>query len=83
MPRSRSYQEDLLEALKDPEEAKEYLNAAWEDGNPDIFFLALKDVIEANNKAQVLSMQKTTDLTNIRKVLSDLGYRLMIEKRSA
>ena len=37
MPRSKSYQEDLIEALKDPLEAQEYLNAALEDGNSEVF----------------------------------------------
>lgn len=83
MPRSRSYQEDLFEALRDPEEAKEYLNAALEDVNPEVFVLALKDVVEANNEAQVFSIQGSPELTNLRRVLSDLGYRLMIEKLPA
>ncbi|GFE70202.1 DNA-binding protein [Chroococcus sp. FPU101] len=93
MPRSRSYQEDLFEALRDPEEAQEYLNAALEDVNPEVFLLALKDVIEANqnimrslhdnNKDEILSMQGSSELTNLQKVLSSLGYRLMIEKLSA
>jgi DNA-binding phage protein len=72
MPRSRSYQEDLFDALKDPEEAKEYLNAALEDVNPEVFLLALKDVMEANKKVvrvvdkvnnenEVLSIQESSD----------------------
>ncbi len=44
MPRSKSYQSDLINALKDPLEAQEYLNAALEDGNPEVFLLALRDV---------------------------------------
>ena len=37
MTRSRSYRDDLLKALTDPTEAREYLNAALEDENPEVF----------------------------------------------
>lgn len=47
MPRSKSYQEDLIKALEDPLEAQEYLNAALTDSNPDVFLLALRDVAES------------------------------------
>lgn len=94
MPRSRSYQEDLLVALREPSEAQEYLKVALEDDNPEVFLLALKDVIEANphqgrslaqenNEDEVLSIQGSSSLTNLRHVLSSLGYRLTIEKLSA
>ncbi len=46
MPRSRSYQEDLLKSLQDPIEAQAYLNAALSEGK-EVFFLALKDVVDA------------------------------------
>ena len=32
MAKSKSYQNNLIESLKDPTEAAEYLNAALEDG---------------------------------------------------
>lgn len=94
MPRSRSYQEDLLAALREPSEAQEYLKAALEDDNPEVFLLALKDVIEANSNQgrslflgkdddEVLSIQGSSELSNLQKVLSSLGYRLTIEKLPA
>lgn len=94
MPRSRSYQEDLLAALREPEEAQEYLKAALEDDNLEVFLLALKDVIEANpnqgrafdkekDEDEVLSIQGSSELTHLQKVLSSLGYRLTIEKLPA
>lgn len=43
----RDYEESLLEALKNPEEALGYLNAALEDEDPRIFLLALMDVLNA------------------------------------
>ncbi|NJK29298.1 MAG: hypothetical protein HC790_06825 [Acaryochloridaceae cyanobacterium CSU_3_4] len=47
MPRSRSYQEDLLKSLQNPEEAAAYLNAALADGNEHVFLLALQNVAGA------------------------------------
>ena len=41
------YHEDLLERLKDPAYAVEYLEAALEDDDiPEIFLLALRNVAE-------------------------------------
>lgn len=50
MTRSRSYQTELLEALRDPEEAAEYLNAALEEGDAEAFLLALRDVAETRGE---------------------------------
>ena len=53
MAKSRSYQDDLFKALQDTEEARAYLNAALEDGNAQVFILALQDVLNAKiNKMQ-------------------------------
>jgi hypothetical protein len=94
MPRSRSYREDLWADLRDPEEAKEYLNAALSDGHPEVFLLALQDVIEASKNDQrslnevkdgeeALLITEISELPDIQKVLGSLGYRLKIEKLSA
>ena len=50
MAKTRSYQKDLVEALQDPDEAIEYLNAALEDGEPEVFLLALKDVVDSHSR---------------------------------
>jgi DNA-binding phage protein len=42
-----TYQEDLIEALKDPREAAAYLNAAMEEDDRALFLLALRNVAEA------------------------------------
>jgi len=39
---SRAYKATLLEGLKDPKEAAEYLNAALEEIEPELFLLALR-----------------------------------------
>jgi DNA-binding phage protein len=48
MTQRTEYQQDLIEALKNPEEAATYLNAALEEGNGETFLLALRNVAEAN-----------------------------------
>jgi DNA-binding phage protein len=50
MTRSRSYQDDLLQALKDPEEAAAYFSAALEDGNEQVFLLAVRNVVNATTQ---------------------------------
>ncbi len=97
MARSRNYQQNLFKALQDPEEAKEYLNAALEDPSPEVFLLALRDVVEANKEKSRLEMKNSSDgeslsttlseknhpeLANIKNILSSLGYRLAIELES-
>lgn len=47
MAKSTEYQNDLIEALKDPCEAAAYLNAAIEEGEREVFLLALRNVAEA------------------------------------
>jgi probable addiction module antidote protein len=45
---SKSYREDLIESLKDPEEAIGYLKACLEEKDmPEVFLAALRDVAEA------------------------------------
>ncbi len=46
-PYAESYEDHLVESLKDPAYAKEYLNAALEDDDYRVFLLALRDVATA------------------------------------
>ena len=50
MTRTTSYRRDLIEALKDPKEAAAYLNAALEEGDREVFLLALRNVADANGQ---------------------------------
>lgn len=93
MSRTRSYKEDLLEALSDPMEAREYLNAALEDENPEVFLLALRDVVEANSQTQHYSTKRygsmsdlratlekgNSDLDRVRSLLNQIGFKLAVE----
>jgi DNA-binding phage protein len=56
--RMTTYQEDLIEALKNPREAAAYLSEAMEEGNRDLFLLALRNVAEANGGNPVIAVQR-------------------------
>lgn len=47
MKKSTAYQPDLIENLRDAREAEEYLNAALEENDQELFLLALQNVVEA------------------------------------
>lgn len=47
------YQEDLIESLRDPQEALNYLIAAYEDTDKRVFLLALKNIFESIKKYNV------------------------------
>jgi probable addiction module antidote protein len=51
--RTSSYRERLLEDLRDPQEAANYVNAAIEDRSPEMLLLALRDVAEAHTMSKV------------------------------
>ncbi|MGD9504777.1 MAG: addiction module antidote protein [Syntrophobacteraceae bacterium] len=92
------YQKDLLEALKDPLEAAEYLSAAMEEGDKEAFLLALRNVAEANggmkaiaDKAKLnrvslyrtLSRRGNPEIRTVLALLSCMGLRLTVEPRLA
>ena len=52
MPKSRSYEQELVGYLQDSELAIEYLNAALEDGDLESFTTALKNVAKARGKGE-------------------------------
>ncbi|EAZ92198.1 addiction module antidote protein [Crocosphaera chwakensis] len=69
MPRSRSYRDDLLKSLQDPIKAGEYLNAALSEGK-DVFFLALKDVVDAQKGMTQLAKDINHSRESLYKTLS-------------
>lgn len=73
MAKSRSYQKDLLSALQDPDEAVEYLNAALEDGEPEVFLLALKDVVASHGGMSKLATSTSLNRENLYRMLSTKG----------
>jgi probable addiction module antidote protein len=90
-PLTKSYVESLHRRLaEDPEEAAAYLDAALEEGDPQVFLLALRDVAEARGMGRLaeetklnresmyrmLSKQGNPRLTSLDAVLDALGLRL-------
>ena len=51
--RTSSYRDRLLEDLRDSQEAADYINAALEEGEPEMLLLALRDVAEAHKMSKV------------------------------
>jgi len=74
MKKSRDYQETLLKALKDPQEAAEYLNAALEQGDQEMFLVALRNVAEAWGGLSRLSRLAKLNRSNLHKLLSKRGH---------
>jgi probable addiction module antidote protein len=97
MPRSASYDDYLIESLKDHLLAKEYLKAALEDDDPRVFLLALRNVAQANGVSKaaadsklnreslyrMLSGRGNPSLRSLGALLRSLGFRLTVESRDA
>lgn len=96
--RTKNYDEWLVESLKNPEEAAAYLTACLEEGDPNVFLLALSDVAKAYggllnlsrktklsrvNLYRMLSKTGNPELRSLERILNALGFRLAIEAKSA
>jgi probable addiction module antidote protein len=69
-----SYHKTLIEDLrKDPQEAIGYLNAALEDGDKEVFLLALRDVLEAFGGMTKISRSSKLHRVSLYKMLSKKG----------
>jgi len=94
MTKTTAYQRDLIAALKDPDEAAAYLNAAIEEGDRAAFLLALRNVAEAcggmtvlAEKAQLsreslyrtLSNRGNPEIKSLTAILHAMGLRLAVE----
>jgi probable addiction module antidote protein len=92
----RSYREDLLERLKDPDYAVGYLEAVLEEGGmPEAFLLALRDVAEARGMSRLaqetdlkreslytmLSERGNPVLRSVYAILDALDMRLSIARK--
>lgn len=71
--RTTTYQEDLIESLKDPREAAAYLNAAMEDGDRALFLLALRNVAEAHGGMSAVSQKTQLNRESLYRMLSKKG----------
>ena len=90
------FRDDLLQRLKDPGEAKGYLEAALADGDPNLFLEALKDVAEAQGGISAVARKAKLHRTglyrffspkgnptyrNLLAVMQALGYRFTLEAK--
>ena len=73
MPRSISYYEELIEALKDPLEAAPYIEVVLEEGDPKMLSKALKNVIEAQDRVDQLSEQVKQYYQKLDQMLEEKG----------
>jgi len=98
MARSRRYEEVLDEDLQDPAEAAGYLNACLEEGDAEVFLLALRDVARARGGIaklaevtqlnrehlyRMLSENGNPELRSLEALLDALGLRLAITLKEA
>ncbi len=94
MTKITTYQEDLIESLKYPKEAAEYHNAAIEDGDREVFLLALRNIAQAHGGMsaiarkthlkreslyRMLSKRGNPELNSIFNVLHAVGLKLSVE----
>ena len=73
MTKSKSYQADLIESLRESREAAEYLNAALEENDPELFLLALRNVAEAQGGMAQLADKTKLNRESLYKMLSERG----------
>ena len=94
MKTKKSYQDDLIQSLKDPQEAVEYINAALEEKDmPEVFLLALRNVAEAygfsklsrkthlnrENLYRMLSKKGNPEFSSLYTLLNNLGFKIHVE----
>ena len=70
---SVSYEDELIEALKDPREAAAYLKISLEDEDPRIFLNALGRVARANGGLSLLARKTGLNRENLYRTLSPKG----------
>ena len=74
MAPSKPYHPELIKALRDdPREAVEYLNVALEEGDPEAFLLALRNVAEAQGGVAKLAEAANLNRESLYRMLSNRG----------
>ena len=91
--RLKSYRDDLLKRLRDPQYAAEYLAQVLAEQDSDAFLIALKDVVEATGGVgnlagrvglkrpslyKILSKHGNPTLATLQEILKPLGLRVSI-----
>ena len=73
MPKGRNIEDYLVEKLRDPEEALEYLRAAFKEGDREVILLAIRDVINAREGMEIFAKKSKVNRQNLYKILSKDG----------
>jgi probable addiction module antidote protein len=79
MPRYKDYHQELINDLKDHEEATAYLNATWEESlkgdeeSQKLFLMALRNVAEAQGGLEKLANKVHIRREQLYRVLSPKG----------
>ena len=71
--KTESYRADLLESLRDPEAAAQYLSACLDDDDPRVFLVALRDVADARGGLRELSHDARLNRESLYRMLSKSG----------
>ena len=67
------FQADLIKYLKDPEAAAGYLNAALKGGDPQVLYIALRNVAQAQGNMTKLAKQCKISRANLYHMTSKRG----------
>ena len=71
--KAESYRKSLLESLRNPDEAAQYLNACLEDEDGRVFLLALRDVADARGGIGAVSRGAHLNRESLYRMLSKSG----------
>lgn len=96
-PRDKSYDDSLVESLRDPVEAAAYVDAVLELDDPAALLVALRQVAKAHGMAEIARRAEVGDKTLFRalsdngnptvftlhKVLHAMGLRLSVTPENA
>lgn len=69
----KKYHDFLIERLKDPKLAASYLNVTLEEGDQEMFLVALKNVAEAQGGMTKLSRTAKLNRPNLYRIFSKHG----------
>jgi hypothetical protein len=90
MPKSRAYQDELMVYLQDSQRAIAYLNGALEEGDPEFFWLAVRNVAQAQGKTVNGMLEEGAEESSqlglkwnqLLTLLKELGLELAVKEAS-
>jgi probable addiction module antidote protein len=73
MPRTASYDDLLMDMLKDEDRALAYLNAALDEADPRVFLTALRNVTPARGGIAAIAVRSGLNRESLYRALSEKG----------